>query len=32
MVVAVDLGGTNIRAGQVEDGRILIHKDTRLTR
>jgi glucokinase len=30
MVVAVDLGGTNIRAGRIEDGRIMIHKDTRL--
>jgi glucokinase len=30
MIVAVDLGGTNIRAGQVENGRITIHKDTRL--
>jgi glucokinase len=30
MVVAVDLGGTNIRAGRIEDGRIVIHKDTRL--
>ncbi len=30
MVIAVDLGGTNIRAGRVEDGRILVHKDTRL--
>ena len=30
MVVAVDLGGTNIRAGQVEDGRIISYKDTRL--
>jgi glucokinase len=30
MVVAVDLGGTNIRAGQVEDGHIISYKDTRL--
>jgi glucokinase len=30
MVVAVDLGGTNIRAGQVEEGHILVHKETRL--
>jgi glucokinase len=30
MVIAVDLGGTNIRAGQVENGHILVHKDTRL--
>jgi glucokinase len=30
MVVAVDLGGTNIRAGQVEAGMIKLHKDTRL--
>jgi glucokinase len=31
MVVAVDLGGTNIRAGLVEAGRLLHHKDVRLT-
>jgi len=30
MVIAVDLGGTNIRAGLMENGRILKYKDTRL--
>jgi glucokinase len=30
MVVAVDLGGTNIRAGLVENGRLLKNSETRL--
>ena len=30
MVIAVDLGGTNIRAGRIEKGEILQHADTRL--
>jgi glucokinase len=30
MVIAVDLGGTNIRAGLVEDGRLLNHRDAKL--
>jgi len=30
MVIAVDLGGTNIRGGLIENGRILKYKDTRL--
>jgi len=30
MVIAVDLGGTNIRAGVVNDGRIIRHTDARL--
>jgi glucokinase len=30
MVIAVDLGGTNIRAGRIEQGEILQHADTKL--
>jgi glucokinase len=30
MVIAVDLGGTNIRAGLVENGRLLKHRDAKL--
>jgi glucokinase len=30
MEIAVDLGGTNIRAGLFENGRLLKHQDTRL--
>jgi glucokinase len=30
MVVAVDLGGTNIRAGLTNEGRIIVYKDTPL--
>jgi glucokinase len=30
MVIAVDLGGTNIRAGLIDHGEILKHADTRL--
>jgi glucokinase len=30
MVIAVDLGGTNIRAGQVENGKISNYKETKL--
>jgi glucokinase len=28
MVIAIDLGGTNIRAGRIDDGLIVVQKDT----